>query len=59
MTEGLFLKNWELAVISDTLHDLELNQPLSEDEQEVLNTIDEYILDTEEVIFRIVRKRFC
>jgi len=59
MIEGLFLKNWQLAVISDTLHDLELNQPLSEDEQEVLNTIDKYILDTEEVIFRIARSRFC
>jgi len=50
MKKGLFLKNWQLAVISDHLHDgMLLNSELTEEGQEVLDIIDEHILEVKTI----------
>ncbi len=42
------LESWQLDVISDTFHDLELDETLSNEQKEVLEVIDGYVLKIKE-----------
>ncbi len=44
ISEGLLLENWQVALLSDTLHDLELDEELRPELQEILEKLDYHIV---------------
>ncbi len=44
ISKGLILENWQVALLSDTLHDLELEEELRSELQEILEILDYHIL---------------
>jgi len=44
ISKGLLLENWQVALLSDTLHDLELDEELGSELQEILEKLDYHIV---------------